>query len=110
MMAVRGDFDYLMPTAISEEIEEMTEEEWLYLIEILQTETLYEKIVLDFGASVPSVFLLTACEHLLVVSEGSLWEEKLVQQFERILERLTGDSAAFNIQKVCVDRMNRWDI
>jgi hypothetical protein len=110
MMTVKEAFDYLLPTAIPAEIDELTEEDWLYFVNALKIETAYEKVIVDFGTSLPSAVFLEACSDLLIISDESAWEEKLVGQFEKNLKRLMGDSVVVTIRKESVDRILSKDI
>lgn len=89
MMTVKGDFDYLMPAATPVEIGELSIEDWQYCLESIENETDYEKVIMDFGSSVPPAAVLDACAGLKIVSGNSTWERMLIRQFRSILGRLT---------------------
>lgn len=103
MIVVKGDFDYLLPAATSAEIAELSAEDWKYCLESIENDTDYEKVVLDFGASVPPSAVLDACNGWWIVSGGSSWEQMLIHQFRTILTRLTDRDLDGKFEKISVD-------
>ncbi len=104
-MVIRGEFDYLMPAATSAEIEEMNAEEWRFCLDSIRAETDYEKIIVDFGSSVPPVVLLELCTRWLVIGEGTPWEQRLIRQFRKILNRMTDKDAAAMIDEIRLEEL-----
>lgn len=100
MLAVKGDFDYLLPAATPIEIAELGGEDWKYCLDCICYETDYEKVVFDFGTSVPPAAVLDACTKLVIVSGNDAWSERLICQFRGILERLTDDNLAEKIDMI----------
>ncbi|MGN0205397.1 MAG: hypothetical protein ACI4BB_12685 [Coprococcus sp.] len=88
-MVIKGEFDYLMPAVTSAEVGELNAEEWRFCLDSIRSETDYEKVIVDFGSAVPPVALLDICTRWLIIGEGTPWEQRLIRQFRRILNRMT---------------------
>lgn len=100
MMAIKGDFDYLTPAATPFEIGELNEEEWQFCLDRIRSETDYERVIMDFGASVPPGILLDMCSRWLVIRKKKPWEQQLVGQFRQILNCLTDREFEGKIEEI----------
>lgn len=88
MMVIKRDFDYLLPAATPIEIGELNEEEWQFCLDSIKNETDYERVIVDFGPSVPPAVLLDVCTKWLIIGENAPWEMRMIRQFRKILKRL----------------------
>lgn len=102
MMAVKEEFDYLVPAAAPAELNELDSEEWQYCLESIRSETDYEKVFIDFGMSVPVEAVLNACDQLLVIHGGGQWEKGLMMKFRQIVERMMGAEFGDRIKEIDV--------
>lgn len=99
-MVIRKEFDYLMPAATPAEVGEMNAEEWRFCLESIRNETDYEKVIVDFGSSVPPVVLLELCTRWLIIGEGTPWEQRLIRQFRKILNRMIDKDVVEIIEEI----------
>lgn len=103
MMTVRGEFDYLLPACTPAENGELNVEEWQYCLESIRDETDYEKVIFDFGASVPFAEILNMCTKLIIVYGEGQWEKKLIGRFRHTIKRMMGEDFVEKIKEVNMD-------
>lgn len=98
--AVRKDEeqDYLMPIPIAQDLKEVSEKEWMTLLQELVENSTYELVLLDVSESVQGLYhILERCDRIYMpVLEDSISQNKLKQYDENIkqlnlekIERIT---------------------
>lgn len=104
MTGQMGKLDYLEPIPYVEDFQAVTEEEWLDLLEMIQRECIYKKIILDLGDSVSGLFrILQKCTTIYTpyIEEGAA-RAKLTQYTENLRKTGKEDILEKTIQKKMV--------
>ena len=85
----RGRLDYILPVPVSEDIKEVSAEEWLELIRQLMRQSIYETIILDIDEGIRDVYkLLKNCSQIYLLTDQTPYALAKVRQFEKELELL----------------------
>ncbi len=100
MMVTRDGFDYLMPAANPAEIGELNAEDWQFCLEQLYQGTMYDQVILDFGAALPPAVLLETGDRWIVAGDETEWEEKLTERFISIVSRMTEGNFEERVVKI----------
>lgn len=101
MAGQMGDFDYISPIPVIQDLREVETEEWLKLFEAIFSNCIYKYVILDLGDCVKGLFqILRACHsvHTLYTAD-SVSQAKLRQYTENL--RLMGfeDVLEHTVQK-----------
>ncbi len=109
MIAEKGEFDYLRPAGTPAEIGEMNGEEWQCCLDCIRDETDYEKVVLDFGTTVPPADIFDRCTVCKIVYGKNQWEKKMISRFRQMMEKVMGEDFAGKIEVIEIEdaAMNR---
>lgn len=83
------ELDYIQPIPISADLKEVSQAEWMSLLDEILEESNYELVILDVGESIQGLFqILEKCDRIYMpVAEDEISNRKL-QRFEKNLEQL----------------------
>ena len=83
------ELDYIAPMSVSEDIKEITADEWIGMLQKIMEQSIYEIVILDMDEGIRDIYrLLRACNeiHMLTIDEPVA--EAKIAQFETELELL----------------------
>lgn len=80
----RGRLDYILPIPVSEDIKEVSAEEWMEFLKRIITQSVYETIILDIDEGIREVYkILSSCTEIHLLTDQSVYADAKVRQFER---------------------------
>lgn len=81
--------EYVAPMTISEDLKKVTFEEWKDLLEVLLSQRVYQKIIIDFGECIQGLWnLLNLCQQIYMPVSHQQESYAKILQFERNIEVL----------------------
>lgn len=80
----KGNLDYILPMPVSEDLKEVTGEEWVSVIKKILRQSIYEVIILDIDEGVRGVYqLLKICSEIHLISDSEEYSQAKIRQFEQ---------------------------
>ncbi len=99
MVKHKGELDYILPVAVSEDLKSVPVTLWTDLIRKIFAESIYETLLLDIDDGIPGVCeLLRACTTLYVLKDDSAYAKAKIRQFDRELDKLGYEDVRKKIQ------------
>lgn len=82
----KGNLDYILPAPVSEDIKEIQPEEWMFLLQQIMEQSIYETIVLDIDEGIRGIYeLLEICTEVHLLTDQTEYSQAKIEQFEREL-------------------------
>lgn len=89
MVRQMEEMDYLLPIPVSQDLKEVTLDEWELFLEKIVQGSAYESIILDIGESVQGLFqILEKCDRIYMPVLRDPISVRKMQRFEKDVERL----------------------